>query len=918
MVSNPVHPAFKVKFLLNYDKHAMLAKIIYNKIQMRNYVWLAVLFFIGMSCKEKQEILYQSDAYTVYTDKVTQGDNEAKAISATEIVSNYQSRVYEIYSRLVTFKFSINEKDNEKPSGADHWIIIGDEHESPIIKFGQDNEGGPADPGTKLPANYEYTFRVDMNPVFAQFKKQGFYETFDGTRIAKEDFKSICIAGGAAPLSWDFSNLEENGLGLKDPDGDGIYELTVVLNPYDQKNAEVKTWKLSTNLSSKPVYHSDQKIVDALFNLSLEEALMNIEPDSTLRTGAKWGGVWTRDVSYSILLAFAYHEPEVAKISLMRKVNRDRIVQDTGSGGAWPVSSDRTTWSLAAWELYKVTGDKAWLKTAYTVIKNTLDDDYKNLRSPQTGMYRGESSFLDWREQTYPKWMSNMDIYVSENLGTNAVHYRAHKILAEMAKLLGEPYKVYEERAEEIKEGINKYLWMNEKGFYGQYLYGRSSLLLSPRFEALGEALAVLFDVADDKRAASVLENSPLTPFGATCIYPQIPGIPPYHNNGIWPFVQSYWNLAAAKVGNEKVLNHGLAAIYRAGGLFLTNYENFVAENGDYVGTEINSHRMLWSMAGNLAIVHRVFMGISFETDGIRFQPVIPKAYSGTKTLKNFKYRKAILDLKVTGYGNQIASISLDGKPLEDAFIPASITGKHQVEIIMANNDFSTGKINRVENKFSLSNPQTKLSGSTIRWKEIPGAVSYNVYQNGAFVQSVKQNQFEINNEKFGEYSVTALDAEGMESFSGEPILVCIDSAKMLLEVENFARKSSLTYTNFSGKGFVEITPRKNQEITVSATVQQAGTWLLDIHYANGTGPWNTDNNCTIRSLYVNKDYIGALVFPQRGTDEWSDWGFSNACEVQLKKGKNEIRIVFEAWNVNMDGEINDALLDYIRLIKKG
>jgi len=42
-----------------------------------------------------------------------------------------------------------------------------------------------------------------------------------------------------------------------------------------------------------------------------------------------------------------------------------------------------------------------------------------------TGLVKGESSFLDWREQTYPKWMQPADIYESENLGTNAVHYQA-------------------------------------------------------------------------------------------------------------------------------------------------------------------------------------------------------------------------------------------------------------------------------------------------------------------------------------------------------------------------------------------------------------------------------------------------------------------------------------------------------------
>jgi glycogen debranching enzyme len=330
--------------------------------------------------------------------------------------------------------------------------------------------------------------------------------------------------------------------------------LTVTFNPFNEKDAQNKTWTLTENLANRPKYTSEQPIVDALFNLSLEEAIKNIEKDSTFRTGAKWGGVWTRDVSYSILLAFAYHEPEVAKTSLRKKVKRGRIIQDTGSGGAWPVSSDRTTWCLAAWEIYKATGDRAWLEEIYPIIKNTLEDDYKTIYDAKSGLYSGESSFLDWREQTYPKWMDNRDIYVSQNLGTNVVHYQAHRILAEIAKIKGEPYAIYSERADNIKKGINDLLWMKDKGYYAQYLYGRDALLPSPRYEALGEALAILFEVADKSKAVSIIGKSPLTEFGATCIYPQIPDIPPYHNNGIWPFVQAYWNIAAAKTGNEDVL----------------------------------------------------------------------------------------------------------------------------------------------------------------------------------------------------------------------------------------------------------------------------------------------------------------------------------------------------------------------------
>jgi hypothetical protein len=884
---------------------------------MKKYLGLAILLFAGIACRHQPEVLYQSDAFTVYSDKVVQEDFEARVLSPEHIVSNYRSTASEQYSRLLTFKFSINEKDNERPSGHDHWLIIGEgEHESPIINFGQDDAPNPGDPGTKLPANYEYTFRLDMRSVLEQFDEKGYYKTFDGSKVAKEDFKEVYLAGGSEPMTWDFSNLDENGLALKDPDGDGIYELKLLLNPVDQTSGSSKEWKLSEDISMKPQYHSNQPIVDALFNLSLEEARKNIEPDSTLRTGAKWGGVWTRDVSYSTLLAFAYHEPEVAKISLLKKVKRGQIIQDTGSGGAWPVSSDRTTWALAAWEIFKVTGDKKWLKTAYQVIKNTLENDYKTIRSEKTGMYCGESSFLDWREQTYPKWMSNMDIYASQNLGTNAVHYQAHIILAEMAKQLGQPYQEYLKQAKKIKDGINKYLWMGDKGYYGQYLYGRVFLNLSPRFEALGESLAVLFDVADSAQAASIFEKSPVTPFGTTCIYPQIPGIPPYHNNGIWPFVQSYWNLATAKANNETALVHGLAAIYRAGALFLTNYENMVAQNGDYVGTEINSDRMLWSMAGNLAMVHRVFMGISFEVDGIRFSPVIPKVYDGTKTLTNFHYRDAVLDIRVKGFGNKIEAIAMDGEPLANAFFPASVTGKHKIEVIMMNNDFGPNLVNEVPNKFSVSNPQVSLTGTTLKWETIPGAISYAVYKNGVLFNTIDTNLFEVSEDGFAEFKVIAIDADGFESFSSDPVMVYPKSDKKILEMENYAPKSNLPYTNYSGKGFVNISMTKNTVITVPVTVASAGKYLLDVKYSNGTGPWNTENNCAIRSLYVNDVYEGVLVMPQRGQDEWSDWGFSNSREVPLLKGKNEISLEFEDWNINMDGKINDAMLDYIRIIK--
>jgi hypothetical protein len=90
--------------------------------------------------------------------------------------------------------------------------------------------------------------------------------------------------------------------------------------------------------------------------------------------------------------------------------------------------------------------------------------------------------------------------------------------------------------------------------------------------------------------------------------------------------------------------------------------------------------------------------------------------------------------------------------------------------------------------------------------------------------------------------------------------------------------------------------------------------YAIDFRYANGNGPTNTENKCAIRTLFVDNVPINAIVFPQRGKEEWSNWGFSNALKVPLKKGKHIIAISMETANENMNGEINQAMIDYARL----
>lgn len=868
-------------------------------------------------------LIYQSKEFSVYSDSVVQDSFVAKAISRDEIVSNYVSPAEQFKSPEVKFKFSINGADNAAPSGKDNVIICAGgkgSYETPVIRFGdQFIDSTKILPGQFLQKGVKLTIRVDMRDVLKSFKDKGFYVPFNGKKIYKNDFKGVFVAGNFPPLTWDFNNLyAHKDLELKDENNDGIYETTLTLNQNPDENKTAHSWKLSKDISAFPQYHSADVLADALYNLALEEMQKAIEPDSTFRTGKEWAGVWTRDISYSIILSMGILQPKVAMISLKKKVQNGKIIQDTGTGGAYPISTDREIWAVAAWEVYKVTGDKDWLKYAYEVIKNSVNDDLQNIHDPETGMVKGESSFLDWREETYPTWMQPADIYESACLGTNAVHFEANTVLAEMSAVLGfkDNEKKYIEVAAKIKKGVNQYLWQEDKGYFGQYLYGRNFKILSPKSEALGEALSVIFDVANTDRQQKIISNTPVTAFGISCIYPQIPGIAPYHNDAVWPFVESYWALASAKGGNEESVVRAISSVYRPAALFLTNKENFVASNGDYAGTQINSSNMLWSLSGSISLVYKVLFGMQFDADHISFHPFVPKVFNGIRTLNNFKYRNGVLNIELDGYGNSIKSFSIDGKESAEYQVPSTLHGNHQVKIVLANNDLPS-KINAVENKFSPQMPVVSQDNLVLHWKDTSKNIStYKVLKNGKLFKNVSDTSVLIDTAKYGDYQIIAVGANKIQSFASEPFQIYPKGNEQTVQLEDFVTKSNRNYQGFTGKGFVEISKTINRKIDFTINVNEAGNYILDVRYANGNGPINTENKCAFRTISIDHKASGTVVFPQRGKEEWSNWGWSNSLKLSLTKGSHQFTISFESWNENMNGDVNQAMLDCVRLIR--
>jgi hypothetical protein len=877
----------------------------------------AVATFLSAQAALAQE---RDTPYVITDTAVAQGKFSAVAVTRDRIETNYPRA-----PREVMFKFSINGQDNEFPPGTDHMIYVrprAGKITTPLYQFGRvdaprtprPDDAPPSEEGTA-----QVTFRLDMRPVLASFRGRGSYDPPNGPPIRARDFKGVYVVGNAEPLTWDFASLEPGSrLELTDPNRDGIYTVTlpfeaVYTRPADDSGRAV--WVRKRDIARFPELMSSQRLIDALYRMSLEELVELRRDDGALMGGAKWEGIWTRDVSWGALLGMAAVAPDEVRRSLLVKVDSSgRIIQDTGTGGSWPVSTDRMAWALAAWELFAVTGDRDWLRQAYDIIRRSAEADLAVAFDEESGLFRGESSFLDWREQSYPSWMDPKDIFQSLNLGTNALHYATYRTLSRMAVALGEPPARWDSIATRVRQGMNTHLWLSERGYYGQFRYGRSNASVSPRAEGLGEALAIIYGVASDEQRGVLARSMPLVPFGVPSFWPYIGDQPPYHNAGIWPQVVGFWTWAAAEAGNGAAVEHGLGSIYRAAALFLTNKENMVASTGHFEGTELNSDRLIGSVGASLATVYRVLFGLRFEYDRLTFRPFVPRAYDGERTLRNFRYRGSTLTITVRGFGDGVAAATLDGRPLPNPEITAGLTGAHTIELTM-NGQVAPSQVTIVESRAAPATPFVSMRGGRLTWRPMRGAVSYAIYRNGRRASVTASTAARVDQgDGLAEYQVMAIDARGVESFLSEPVRIVPEGAAIIAQPT--AAVVDTIHAGADGDGYVELTVDTNTEVSFTIEIPTAGMYAIEARYANGSGPINSGDMAAIRSVFVDGTRVGSLVMPHRGADLWIDWGYSSSLVVSLSAGTHTLAVAYTPVDRNMNEAVNHALLDHVRLTR--
>lgn len=697
-----------------------------------------------------------------------------------------------------------------------------------------------------------------------------------------------------------------------------------------------RVWRRSRDLKGLPTFEApNYPLIEAITQMAQEEALLDVletGPNAgAFSAGAKWPGVWTRDISYSIHLSLALLFPQISQKSLMVKVNNmPEVIQDTGTGGSWPVSTDRTVWSLAAWELYLVNGDRSWLQQSYNILKNTALRDRTFAWDEPSNLYRGETSFMDWREQTYPRWMSPVDIAESKALGTNILHWATLKNLSTMAALLGlnraetERWKTW---ADSLQRAIQTRFLLPEAGYFSAYEYGiRHAMLKTGLGDTLANSLGVMLGTFSPQDASNVMKRLPVVPFGPPIIYPQIPNIPPYHNRGIWPFVTAYYSLAGAEVGNLEAFEFGLKSNLRAAALFLTHKENMVYANGHHVGTQVNSDRQLWSVAGWLAQVYRGLLGIRLDPTGISFKPTVPGSVKGPFILRGLNIRGALLDVSVEGSGDLVRSMTVNGESWNAAQPLPFPTPGQQLEVkVILDGRKSEGGIQLGNVDAYLLRP-TRLKAWTdgakisLSWEDIGYPVPYTVYESARKVATVnaltwEQPLTELN--RALRFTVRAEPESSYPSLYSNDALAHPPQTRIeILATQGSypegARQQALEELGLE-RDYLHLEGNPGEASEWEIDVPKAGLWALRFRYGNGSGPISTDNKCALRTVSLNREAVGKAVFPQTGN--WTDREWSVITYLRLRPGRQRIGLRLGSDDTNMDGSVNEVVIDTLELI---
>lgn len=594
-------------------------------------------------------------------------------------------------------------------------------------------------------------------------------------------------------------------------------------------------------------------------------------PCHCFETGEKWHYVWTRDLSYAVDLGLWRLDPERARASLRFKLSQVRepsapqtllVAQDTGSGGSWPISTDRVVWFLAARHLLD---DKVFADEVYHALAGTLAQDRAYIYDPGMGLYRGETSFLDWREQSYPRWTASDVVFLAQSfaLSTNVLHVQALRLAQAMAQARGDAQaSVYGEQAQALKAAIQRHFWREDRGQYMSYIGGADHPVPYEAYDLLGTSLAITSGVADVAHAKRALAQYPAWPAGSPVIWPERADVPIYHNRAIWPFVSGYSLRAARMTEQPERIDHEIRSLMRGAALASSNMENYElitqaahVDDGALSGPVVDSPRQLWSVA---AYLNMVIEGVFGLQDDDSLAPKLPVS----------------LVPMLFGKGERVM-LELHGREIE-LVRPATISG----DLLVADSTTTRGRRTTVTLKSVVSQGASLRRDAPLYAPTTPGAVVLRSAGDRWMVQSEAGTTLYVNGRRVPDSVKTA-------GLPRTPQQTCVSATR----IDKQGVESLHSQATCAGA-----TARVTGAWPRQWTSPMAGDYQLSARYANNHGPVNTGITAGVQWVRVQCAGLAEqrvlLVLPHSDVTQESTRGRFRAgqgarCSFRLEPGFN-------------------------------
>lgn len=409
-----------------------------------------------------------------------------------------------------------------------------------------------------------------------------------------------------------------------------------------------------------PQLVTDNIDVNKAFRIAYSDLVSNIvlykdglleKEELVLQAGLRYSTPWTRDASINVWNGCGLLFPQVSKNTLLSVLIEDKNGLRVG-GEYW----DAIIWVTGVWYYYLYTGDKEFLEFAYKISENTIKYFEETEFDEKINLFRGPACYGDG-VAAYPdiyaksgksgiiSFTDAMPEYKAEKgvgipmfaLSTNCLYYSAYKTMLKIAEVLKvTPEDDYENKAENLKNAINKHFWMEDKGYYKYIVddFGDCDYQ-----EGMGHSFAILFGVADNAKTKKILDNQYITEHGIACVWPSFErylsiGENEFgrHSGVVWPHIGAFWAQAAAENGRFDLMQkefEGLTQKSIRDGHFAEIYHPVTGEM--YGGWQENQGngmmiwksqlKQCWCASGYIRIMLFAILGISFDNHNMYVNP---------------------------------------------------------------------------------------------------------------------------------------------------------------------------------------------------------------------------------------------------------------------------------------------------------